>query len=80
MALLTLAAAASCGGDGASGRPTPTPTETASAAPWSISHNRPCQSSRFGFCGERSTLVHKASSQTISAARSGAGGWPAAGL
>ena len=44
-----------------------------SAAPWSISHSRPCQTSRFGFCGERSTFVTSASSQTISAASSGSG-------
>jgi hypothetical protein len=51
-----------------------------SAAPWSISHTRPCQASRFGFCGVRSTLVVSASSHTIAAATSGSGGGSAAGV
>ena len=51
-----------------------------SAAPWSISHTRSCQTSRFGLRGVRSTLVTSASSHTISAAVSGAGWSPAAGV
>ncbi len=42
-----------------------------SAAPWSMSHGRPCHTSRFGFCGERSGFVTKPSNQTTSAAKSG---------
>ena len=39
-----------------------------SAAPWSISHSRSCQISRFGLRGVRSTFVVSASSHTMSAA------------
>ncbi len=57
---------------------------TYSAAPWSISHGRPCQTSRFGFWAVRSGLVTRASNQTTSAAKagstSGAPGVAAAGL
>ena len=38
------------------------------AAPWSISHRLPCQRSRFGLRGVRSTFVTSASSHTTSAA------------
>ena len=38
------------------------------AAPWSISQVRPCQTSRLGLRGVRSTLVVRASNQTRSAA------------
>ena len=51
-----------------------------SAAPWSISHSRSCQTSRFGLRGVRSTFETSASSQTISAASSGVGWKPAAGV
>ena len=51
-----------------------------SAAPWSISHVRPCHTSRFGLRGERSTLVVSASSHTTSAASSGSMSATAAGV
>ena len=38
---------------------------TYSAAPWSISHGRPCQTSRFGLATVRSGFVASPSSQTI---------------
>ena len=42
-----------------------------SAAPWSISHVRPCQISRFGLRCVRSTFVTSVSNQTTSAANVG---------
>ena len=36
-----------------------------------MSHGRPCQTSRFGFCGERSGFVTRPSNHTTSAAKSG---------
>ena len=51
-----------------------------SAAPWSMSHSRSCQTSRFGLRGVRSTFDTSASSHTISAASSGVGWKPAAGV
>ena len=50
------------------------PWNAYSAAPWSISHRLPCQRSRFGLRGVRSTLVTSASSHTTSAASSASGG------
>ena len=47
------------------------PWKAYSAAPWSISHRLPCQRSRFGLRGVRSTLVTSASSHTTSAASVG---------
>ena len=49
---------------------------TYSAAPWSMSHSRRCQTSRLTFCAVRSTFVTSASNQTMSAARSGPGARP----
>ena len=71
------AAARARGSPGTAGRATasgsPAPWCTYSAAPWSISHRLPCQRSRFGLRGVRSTFSTSASSHTTAAASSGVG-------